>query len=370
MTKRNVNVDLARVVATILVIVLHVLGQGGILKNASPDGVIYWVAWFLEILSYCAVNCFALISGYVMVNKNAKLKSLIALWFQVIFYSLLMTALMFVLAPETRNMDNLLWAIFPVLRKYWWYISAYFGLFILIPVLNAAVNSISQATFKKILICILIGVGVGHTIMARDTFTLYNGHSVVWLAVMYLFGAYIKKYNVNEKTTALRCFIGFFAMVLITFLSKFVFHFATKAIFGEAKLEDIFVSYTSVTIMFSAIFLFLFCLKLKINRASEIAINFFAPATLGVYLIHVHDLVYVLILKDAFVSFIDMSVVLMLAYITITVVVIFLICSAIDLLRIQFFKFVRVNRISEFLGEKITRIYVMIFENEKTKESE
>jgi surface polysaccharide O-acyltransferase-like enzyme len=114
MTKRNVNVDLARVVATILVIVLHVLGQGGILKNASPDGVIYWVAWFLEILSYCAVNCFALISGYVMVNKNAKLKSLIALWFQVIFYSLLITLLFFVFVPETKDLGSLLFSFIPI----------------------------------------------------------------------------------------------------------------------------------------------------------------------------------------------------------------------------------------------------------------
>ena len=42
MNKRNVNVDLFRIIATILVIVLHVLGQGEILQNASPSELNYW----------------------------------------------------------------------------------------------------------------------------------------------------------------------------------------------------------------------------------------------------------------------------------------------------------------------------------------
>ena len=41
MIERNVNVDLFRVIATLFVVVLHVLGQGGISKNTSPGGTQY-----------------------------------------------------------------------------------------------------------------------------------------------------------------------------------------------------------------------------------------------------------------------------------------------------------------------------------------
>lgn len=44
------------------------------MKSTLPGGINYWVAWFLEICAYGAVNCFALISGYVMVNKTIKAK--------------------------------------------------------------------------------------------------------------------------------------------------------------------------------------------------------------------------------------------------------------------------------------------------------
>ena len=96
MEKRNYNIDLFRIIAAFFVTVLHVLGQGGILESTSPSEINYWIAWFLEICAYGAVNCFALISGYVMVNKTIKTKNIIGLWFQVLFYSLLFTSLFFV----------------------------------------------------------------------------------------------------------------------------------------------------------------------------------------------------------------------------------------------------------------------------------
>ena len=103
MEKRNYNIDLFRIIAAFLVTVLHVLGKGGILKSTSPNEINYWIAWFLEIGAYCAVNCFALITGYVMYNKTIKAKSIIGLWFQVLFYSLLFTSLFFCIFTRNQN---------------------------------------------------------------------------------------------------------------------------------------------------------------------------------------------------------------------------------------------------------------------------
>ena len=149
MAKRNYNIDLFRIIAAFLVTVLHVLGQGGILAYASPGGINYWTAWFLEIGAYCAVNCFALISGYLMVNSSVKAKSIIGLWLQVLFYSLLFTSVFFVFVPETRSISNLVVAFTPVLSNQWWYVSSYFALCLFIPFLNKAIANISQQTYKK-----------------------------------------------------------------------------------------------------------------------------------------------------------------------------------------------------------------------------
>ena len=286
MLKRSFNIDFFRIIATLMVIVLHILEQGGILNNAKPNGTFFWSAWFLEICTFCAVNCFALITGYLMVDKTTKTKNILTLWFQVLFYSLLLTALFFIFLPESRTIKNLILSFLPIVGNRWWYISSYFAVFFFIPFLNEGIKHISQQTHKKLLF-ILLGISSIGCIIPIDAFRLNKGYSAIWLIIVYLFGAYIKKYNLSQKFTALKSILIFFSMILITFLSKLIFN-----LIGIARLEYMFISYTSIPMLLSAIFLFLFCLNVKINNTMTKLISFVAPGCLGVYLIHVHPLVF------------------------------------------------------------------------------
>lgn len=80
MDKRNYGIDFLRILSMLMVVFLHVLLQGGILGAAKPNSINYWTAWFLEIACYCAVNCFALTSGYVMCRSRPKFSRLGGLW--------------------------------------------------------------------------------------------------------------------------------------------------------------------------------------------------------------------------------------------------------------------------------------------------
>ena len=362
MEKRNYNVDLFRIIAAFLVTVLHVLGKGGVLKSTSPTEINYWIAWFLEICAYCAVNCFALISGYLMVNKTVKVKNIIGLWFQVLFYSLLFTSLFFAFLPESRSIKNLVVAVMPILGKQWWYVSSYFALCFFIPFLNKTINNISQQTYKKILLLILFVICCIDCVLPIDAFTLNNGYSAIWLMIVYLFGAYIRKYNICEKITAFKCIVGFFAMIVLTFVSKITIRFLTKSIFGKAKFEGTFISYISITILLSAIFLLLFCLKIKINNTAIKLISFVSPAALGVYLIHVHPLVFNYLINNAFVSFATKSPIVMIICVILASLAIFALCTIIELLRIEIFKLIKVSKLSESIARKINDFYLKVFE--------
>ena len=46
-TKRNLGLDLLRMVAMFMVAVLHVLGAGGVLNSATPLSPDYVTAWLL-----------------------------------------------------------------------------------------------------------------------------------------------------------------------------------------------------------------------------------------------------------------------------------------------------------------------------------
>lgn len=59
--KRNYGIDLLRLVSMFLIVVLHSLSRGA-LVGVAPFNIHYEAGFLIEALTYCAVNCFALIS--------------------------------------------------------------------------------------------------------------------------------------------------------------------------------------------------------------------------------------------------------------------------------------------------------------------
>ena len=83
--ERNYGIDCLRVISMFMVVLLHVLGRGGVLQATKNLSINYGVSWFLEIAAYCAVNCYAIISGYVGYGRKIKYSNLIYLIFCVAF---------------------------------------------------------------------------------------------------------------------------------------------------------------------------------------------------------------------------------------------------------------------------------------------
>lgn len=68
--KRHSGIELARIVAMFLIVTMHVNHPGGVLRNLIPFSKNYVVEWLVRCVSYCAVDCYALISGYVGVTSS------------------------------------------------------------------------------------------------------------------------------------------------------------------------------------------------------------------------------------------------------------------------------------------------------------
>ena len=76
--KRNYGIDMAKFLSMFMVVILHNLLQGGVLSlsNVSFNNMGYWL---LENLALPAVNIFAIITGFLMVDKNFKLTRITSL---------------------------------------------------------------------------------------------------------------------------------------------------------------------------------------------------------------------------------------------------------------------------------------------------
>ena len=108
MKTRNYGIDFLRMISMIMIVMLHTLGHGGILRSVSFLSVHYQIAWLLEVIAFGAVNTYAMISGFVSVDSHFKISNILILWLQVLFYGILINTVFFFLLPESRNTGILL----------------------------------------------------------------------------------------------------------------------------------------------------------------------------------------------------------------------------------------------------------------------
>ena len=193
--EKNYGIEWLRILSMYMVAVLHTLGQGGILGSFKQGDLSFSIAWFLETAAFGAVDCFALISGYVGYHSHFRYKKGMRLWFQTFFYTLGITILFAIFMPEAVTKDQWIAAFFPIMKKQYWYMTAYAGLFILIPILNRAIVNLSGRELLKICLAIFVVFSLIPTLLNETVFGLGGGYSAIWLLLLYICGGFWGKYH-------------------------------------------------------------------------------------------------------------------------------------------------------------------------------
>ena len=99
--ERQLNYELLRIIAMLMIVSLHYLGKGGLLGNPARQDMTAagYTAWLAEAFCLVAVNVYVLISGYFGVDTPAEMKGgnghafwivlqrPLKIWKQVFFYS-------------------------------------------------------------------------------------------------------------------------------------------------------------------------------------------------------------------------------------------------------------------------------------------
>lgn len=357
MKQRNYGIDLLRIVSMFMVVILHVLGQGGVLTNIQHLTLKGEIFWGIEIACYCAVNCYALISGYVGINSKHKYTSLISLCLQLVFYAVLITGAEIIIAQFNGNevsLKTIIFHLLPSLRNYW-YFSAYFCLFFFMPILNYAVHKLERRVLKKVAIFILI-VFCGFNLVMEAVSGIDGGYSFLWLAILYVLGAYFAKYDVLKKISALKSLMGYFVCIIVTIVAKLIFYFITRSIFGMPKYFDILINYNSPTIVLASVFLVSLFSNLKMNKGTTKAIASIAPLSFGVYLIHCHPYLFGL-MDGAFVWIAKKTIWLGCMYVFVIALCIFIACLIVDWIRSLIFRLCRIKRFAGWI-EKVIGVVI------------
>lgn len=345
-----------------MVVMLHILGQGGLLGNTTILSSKYEIAWLMEIACYCAVDCYAIISGYVMCNSKIKYSNLLMLWMQVIIYSLGITVFMDLFTNCVISKGLYLNAIFPVLSRQYWYFIAYFGMFLFLPFLNKFINNLDKNEMKRLFCIIVLFITILPIIFQWDSFKMQGGYNAIWLGMLYIVGAYIKKYVDLKNISIHKCLIVYLICILGLWANKYLIEFLTMKLFSKVMFGDIFIQYNSIFVVILATALFLFFVNLNIrNIFVKKLIKILSPLSFSVYLIHCQPLIFSYFLKEAFIPYIDNLMFIYILYIILTAIVIYTVCSCIDCVRLYMFNKFNIKQrccdIVENVEEKLTLLF-------------
>lgn len=350
--ERQLNYELLRILAMLMIVCLHYLSKGGFLGDPARADLTAtgYTAWLVEAFCLVAVNVYVLISGYFGADNNQNsfhkiLKRPLKVWYQVFFYSMGIGLLALLIGAQQFDLYQFFTYCFPIVTEHYWFASAYVVLCLLMPFLNAGMERLGQKEAGCLLAGLLMIFSIAKTVMPMHLPWDQYGYDIMWFVVLYLTGAYLKRFEVKTVNFRFRAAVLYIGSACIIFLS---FLLLRAVYLRTGKLADF--------IQYGYSYNFLFCytgaigLFLAFRQKQEglswgqftKPIRLFSSATFGVYLIHEH-----INIRWEWPKWFhceaqaESSVVGFLAHMVLTVMAVYLVCTAIELLRMKLFEGIR-----------------------------
>ncbi len=301
---RNPGVDLGRILAMLGIIIHHVLIHGrGIMKYRQ-----YKDLEKLNTAVFWHVSTYIFISGYVG-YKSTKYSNLLYLWLCTLFYSIGIIKYLTLYKPKIYKKEIELMDFFPVFTYQYWYFTAYFGMYLFLPVINKGIENINKSQLK-VMIIMLISVYVifkDYMFPKNDVLLMNKGYSVIWFLIFYSTGAYFGKFKKDR---------GLLKKIIYNIIYILIFYYSTILCFNlpnypvnnnNPNFKDkfiIFLRYLFITrisalpMILQSISLMLFITNVSYNEILAKIITFIGPLTFGVYLIHDNLKIRAKIMRD------------------------------------------------------------------------
>lgn len=352
---RNSNYELMRIVSMFLIVVGHILLLGRVLYNCENQGVKFIVD-IMEFLTIVHVNSFVLVTGYFQSKSKFKQSKLWSLINSSYFYKITIMIVMSILGIVTIDKLTILKELFPLNTIEYWFIKCYFFLYCLSPFINKAIDSFNKKTYTQLLIVLFLILSVLPSITGGEAFD-NNGYTLYQFIFMYLIGAYIRRYPIEENYIFKKLSPKLLQILLISiyFVSGLLNYLIVRCSFSFDGINSILselarvirnsaIAYSNPLIIIQSIAYFGFFGTLKLQSKF---INKISSLTLGVYLIHENSFIREHLYTWTRVNVYPVTSYSFIGYIFLVAITIFTICIIIEWFRQILFKFIYNLKISE-----------------------
>ena len=287
---RQCNLDLLRIFAMFFIVLLHSVDHSGVLEAVTDQGKLSGslYVYFIYALTQICVNCYILLSGYFLATSRFKLSKLVTLWLETVVYSLLFRLVFMLSGAEPISTTSLVSCFVPITTGRYWFITIYFGMYLLSPFLNVAIRALGckkHALLNAVLFVVMSAWSSLHPSIAG--MNSGGGWGLAWFVVLYLLGAWLRLYY-RPNYKILSKLLSWLSIPALMTVALFVTKYFGIGI--AVSVTRNWFRYDSVPVYFATLIFFCMFLNLRKPEGGFLAklISFVSPLTFGVYLIHAH----------------------------------------------------------------------------------
>lgn len=327
--ERDSNLELYRILVMLLIIAHHYVVNSGITKEMyeHPNAIRTLFLYLFGAWGKTGINCFVLITGYFMCKSQVTFKRVAKLLLELQFYKLVIYSLFWLTGYDRFTVEKFVKMLLPITAATTNFGGCYILFLLFIPFINVLIDHISEREhFLLMSLCLLV-----YTVGGTASWFSVTMNYIMWFSVLYLVASYIRMYP--KKLFENNRFWGG-AMAVSVLLS--VISIMLRADMGAVSKVYYFVSDSNKILAFTnglTSFMFFKTLNIRYNKW----INMFSATTFGVLLIHANsDTMRQWLWRDVLNNLGMYSSPWLVVHAILSVCGIFLVCSAIDLLRIRF----------------------------------
>lgn len=356
MKERKLGLEWLRIISMLMIVLLHSIDHSGLYENLVKGSALYYYEQFIYAAVQVCVNCFVMISGYFLITSSFKFSKMLSLWVEVVFYSLLIKIVLMAIGEIPVSIVSLVscWAPFTTGR--YWFVTIYIGMYCMAPFFNIAIKAMTQKQHRKLNLVLFILFSV--LVSIYPSFRGMNangGWSLAGFTVLYFWAAYLRLYYKPTGKWKLPLAVYLICPIIMTTM------LAVSEKMGIGVLTDVAKNlwkYDSMIVYIATVALFIAFLNIAMNSNSKGAglIVKISGATFGVYLIHAHANICTVPMWDKIKFVPAMEQVWFPLYQIAVVLVIFIVCAIIDLLRQKLFSILRINKLIGFISLKIEKV--------------
>ncbi len=355
--------ELLRIIAMLMVLTMHYLSASNALIELEEKLDVYRVvASFLESFSLVAVNVYVLISGYYNVKSGFRIKRVVNLFLQVVFYTLLLSLLLQALSaagvisiarPDAYQMIT--W-IFPISSGYYWFMTAYLVMYLFTPVLNAAVLHMPKERLQIVIAGLLFIFSIVKSFVPAVTAFDRFGYDFGWFLCLYLLAAYIRCYGLFFLKKKSICMLLYVVSATLSFFIVLACKLAHDSFGGLNYFFTVPNHYNFILCLLASIGLFgFFRLIILPEGKTATVVRKISPYLLGVYLFH--EQVGVQVLWKSFFRVEQANGSLMLfPKLVVAVLSLFVVGLLVDWIRVGLYKAIGSVRLVKRLSDRIEKL--------------